>query len=546
MDRRRSFFAGIVCGLCLPLAAFVGCSSRESNVERGNREQILHRGFGPDLADLDPHLATGTGDHSVLSALFEGLIAEDPVDLHPVPGVAERWETSADGLTYLFYLRANAKWSNGDPVTANDFLASWRRALTPSLQADNANLLYAVEGAEAYHKGKLTDFSQVGFAAPNARTVRITLERPTPYFLTLLQHWIWWPVPLSTIEQTGSATTRGNRWARPGTLVGNGPFTLKEWRPGQRIVVEKSATYWDAVTVRLTAIYFYAIDDVNAEERAFRAGQLHLTEALPISKIDTYRNEDRHVLRIDPYLGTYFYRINVNRPFVNATAVRRALSLAVDRATLVEKVLRGGQVPAAVFTPPGIGGYAPPAGIAFDPIAARALLAEAGFPGGKGAPILELLHNTSENHRVIAEAVQEMWRRELGIEVRLANMENKSVLDARRAGNYQLLRSNWIGDYSDPMSFLSIWRSDSGNNYTGWNNATYDRLLYEAARTSGLDDRFLLLQRAEDLLLKEAPLIPIYHYTHIFLLQPSVKNWHPTALDHHPYKHVWLEATPPN
>ncbi len=519
------------------------CSLRESAVEQGNRTKVLHRGIGPDLADLDPHLATGPGDYSVLSALFEGLIAEDPKDLSPAPGVAERWGVSEDGLTYTFHLRDNARWSNGEPVTAEDFLASWKRVLSPTLQADNASLLYPVQGAEAYHRGKTGKFDDVGFAAPNPRTVRITLERPTPYFLNLLQHWIWWPVPVAIVKKYGPVDARGNRWARPGTLVGNGPFTLKEWRAGQRIVVEKSKAYWDAANVQLNAIHFHTIDDVNTEERAFRAGQLHLTEALPLAKIDSYRMNAPDVLRIDPYLGTYFYRINVSLPFLKAVPVRRALSLAIDRSALGRSLLHGGQTPTGTFTPPGTGGYTPPAGITCDPDAARALLTEAGFPGGKNAPPIEILYNNSENHRVIAEAIQEMWRRELGIDARLHTMENKSVLNARSAGNYQILRSSWIGDYNDPMSFLAIWRSDSGNNYTHWANTTYDRLLYEATRTPDATARLQVLQRAEELLLHESPLIPLYHYTHVFLIQPSVRGWNPTILDHHPYKHVQLIET---
>ncbi|MBP8257153.1 MAG: peptide ABC transporter substrate-binding protein [Opitutaceae bacterium] len=540
MDRRtilRLLGSALGVVLCVLLPA---CSPRESAVEQGNRLKVLHRGIGPDLSDLDPQLGTGPGDYSVLSALFEGLIAEDPMDLSPAPGVAESWNVSADGLTYTFHLRSNARWSNGEPVTAGDFLASWKRALSPTLQADNASLLYPVQGAEAYHRGTTKDFQEVGFSAPDTHTVRITLERPTPYFLNLLQHWIWWPVPVAVMEKYGPVDSRGNRWARPGTLVGNGPFTLKEWRSGQRIVVEKSKTYWDAGNVQLNAIHFHTIDDVNTEERAFRAGQLHITEALPLAKIDAYRMNATEVLRIDPYLGTYFYRINVSLPFLNSVAVRRALSLAIDRTALGKSLLHGGQTPTGTFTPPGAGGYVPPVGIASDPEAARALLAEAGFPGGKGAPPIEILYNNSENHRVIAEAIQEMWRRELGIDARLHTMENKSVLAARSAGSYQVLRSAWIGDYNDPMSFLAIWRSDSGNNYTHWSNAAYDRLLYEATRTPDATARLQILQRAEELLLNESPLIPLYHYTHVFLIQPSVQGWYPTILDHHPYKHVRL------
>lgn len=540
MDRRRFSWLHGAAFVSVLLTLLAACSPRETAVEEGNRLKILHRGIGPDISNLDPQLATGPSEHSVLSALFEGLITEDPKDLSPAPGVAERWTVSPDGLTYTFQLRADARWSNGEPVTADDFLASWKRALSPTLQADNASLLFPVQGAEAYHRGTTGNFRDVGLFAPDARTVRITLERPTPHFLSMLQHWVWWPVPMATLKKSGPIDSRGNRWARPGTLVGNGPFTLKEWRTGQRIIVEKSKTYWDAANVQLNGIHFHTIDDVNAEERAFRAGQLHITEALPLAKIDSYRTHAPEFLRIDPYLGTYFYRINVSHDFLKSVDVRRALSLAIDREALAGSLLHGGQIPAGTFTPRGMAGYVPPAGITHDPGAARTLLAHAGFSGGRGAPVIELLYNNSENHRVIAEAIQEMWRRELGLETELRNMENKSVLNARSTGSYQILRSSWIADYNDPMTFLGIWRSDSGNNHTHWANPAYDRLLYEAERTPERQARNRILQRAEELLLNESPVIPLYHYTHVFLINPAVQGWHATPLDHHPYKHVRL------
>ncbi|HUJ43735.1 MAG TPA: peptide ABC transporter substrate-binding protein [Opitutaceae bacterium] len=524
--------------LCLLSSA---CVRHETNVQRGDREQVLHRGIGPELPDLDPHLATGTSEYTVLSALLEGLVSEDPVDLHPVPGVAERWEISPDGLVYTFHLRPEARWSNGEPVTAHDFIASFRRMLTPSLGADYAPMLYAVANAEAYHQGRLADFAQVGLAAPDEHTLSVTLDHPIPYFLAMLNHTAWLPVPVATIARYGPVDRRGNPWTRPGRFVGNGPFVLKAWRSNQAIVVEKSPTYWDAARVRLRAIYFHTFDSVDAEERAFRAGQLHLTEAMPPAKIDAYRRDEPQLLRIDPYLGIYFYRLNVTRPYLDEPRVRRALALAVDREAIVEHVLRGGQLPAHAFTPPGMAGYTPPAGIPTDFAAARRLLEEAGYPGGRGLPVFELLFNISESHQLIAEAIQEMWRRELGVEVRLVNQELKSTLDARRTGNYQILRSVWIGDYADPASFLGVWASNSGNNYTGWSSPDYDRLLDEAARTADPASRNSILQRAEALLLKAAPLIPIHYYTHVFLIRPSVHGWNPTLLDHHPYKYVWLE-----
>lgn len=520
---------------------FSGCWQHQSNVELGNRAQILHRGVGPEVADLDPHLGTGLSDFNILTALFEGLVTEDPVDLHPVPGVAQRWDVSPDGLTYTFYLRPEAKWSNGDPVTAQDFAASFRRILTPSLAADNAYLLYVIENAEPFNRGQLTDPARLGIQTPDTHTLRIKLEHASPHFLSLLTYTPFLPVPLSTLEKYGSTTKRGNPWARPERLVGNGPFVLKEWKIGQRMIVVQSPTYWDAATVKLKEIHFYPIDNRDAEERAFRAGQLHLTEALPTTKVDTYRSSQPNLLRVDPYLGTEYYRINVARPFLNDRKVRRALALAVNRAAIAENILRAGQQPATAFTPPNTAGYTPHAHLSYDPDAARALLAEAGYPEGKGAPPIQLLYNTSETHRAVAEAIQEMWRRELHLEVKLQNQENKMILTARRAGDYEVLRSVWTADTIDPLSFLGVFTSSSGNNYTGWSNAAYDQFLFEAARTTDASARDALLQKAEGVLLDEAPIIPIYHYTHVFLIQPSVHNWHPTLLDHHPYKYVYLE-----
>jgi oligopeptide transport system substrate-binding protein len=455
--------------------------------------------------------------------------------------VAERWDISADGLSYTFYLRGNAKWSNGDPVTANDFIGSWRRILTPSLGSDYANLFFVIEGAQAFNKG-LAGFEQVGLSAPDPRTLHVKLEHPSAYFLSLLTHMAWLPVHLGTIEKSGPVHDRNNRWAVPGTFVGNGPFNLTAWREGQEIVVEKSPTYWDSATVRLQGIHFHAIDSLDVEERAFRARQLHITEAMPPSKVDAYRRDSPQFLRTDPLLGTYFYRLNTTRPFLNDVRIRRALALGVDRKAIVEKILRAGQLPAHTLTPPGTAGYTATASIPTDFAAARQLLIDAGYPGGKGLPPFELLFNTSESHRLVAEAIQEMWRRELGVEVRLANQELKGTLEARRTGNYQIMRAVWMADFIDPATFLEIWRGDSGNNYTGWKNQDYDALLFTAARETDPTKRMRLFQSAEALLLAEAPMIPIYHYTHVFLIQPSVKGWNSTLLDHHPYKHVWLDA----
>jgi oligopeptide transport system substrate-binding protein len=519
--------------------ALTGCSRGGTNVSAGDRDQVLHRGIAVDLTDLDPLFFTDTTYYTVLSSLLEGLVSEDAVDLHPVPGAAERWDVSPDGLTYTFYLRPDARWSNGEPLTAQDFIGSWHRTLTPALGATNASLLYVIQGAEAFNRGD-GNFSQVGLHAPDSRTLTVTLEHPAPWFLSVLSSPAFMPVPLATLSKYGSVTQRGNSWATPGRWVGNGPFVLKAWDRGQQIVVVKSPTYWDAARVRLREIHFHTFDSDDSEERAFRSGQLHVTEALPAGKIDAYRKDAPNLLRIDPLLGTLFLRINVRRPGLEDPRIRQALAFAIDRAVIVDKVLRGGQDPAFSFTPRGLGGYEA------DPVqrlqldeAAR-LLADSGHPGGAGLPVFDLLYVDFDSYREVVEAVQEMWRRDLGVQVRLVNEELKSTEEARRTGAYDLLLSSWIADYAEPSAFLDILRGDSGNNFTGWSSPDYDALLFTSARTADPATRNGLYGKAERILLGEAPIIPLYHYTHVFLIQPSVRGWNSTLLDHHPYKEVWL------
>ena len=493
------------------------------------------------MQDLDPHIVNGVSSFNVLSALLEGLVAEDPHDLHPVPGVAETWEISPDEKVYTFHLRRNARWSNGEPVLAGDFIDSYHRILSPALGSDVAYMLYPVANAEAFNTGKITDFSQVGFRKLDDWTLEITLASSTPYFLSLLSHYSWFPVHLPTIQKYGPAFERGSRWTRPGRFVGNGPFTLEEWRLNDRIRVQKSATYWDANTVSLNAIVFHTIDSNDVEERAFRSGQLHVTDSIPVNRIDRYRREHPELLRVDPYLGTYFFRVNVTKPALNNRLVRRALAMAIDRRAIVENVWRGGQLPAGCFTPPNTAGYTCEASIPYDTDGARKLLAEAGYPEARGLPPIEILFNSSENHKLTAEAIQQMWRKELKVNSALVNQEEKVYFDSRRQMNYQIIRSTWIGDYNDPNSFLNIWTTGGGNNQTGWSNAEYDRLIAEAEKTAEQAARYAAFQKAEAILLDQAPILPVYFYTHGFLLRPSVKGWFPTILDHHPYKHVHLE-----
>lgn len=522
------------------LFAFTGCGKRETTVELGNREGILHLSIGSEPSDLDPQTVTGTGDAKIIQALFEPLVSYETGTLAPVPALAERWEISADGLTYTFHLRHDAKWSNGDPVTAQDCVDSWRRILTPSLAADYAYFLYLLRGAEDFNKGRSADFSNVGAVARDARTLVVTLTHPAPYFLQILLNSPWRPIHLRSIAAVGDPYNRSTKWTLPGALVSSGPFVLKEWSLNRRVIVEKSPTYYDRAKVSLNALHFYPIDNIDAEERAFRAGQLHMTWALPLSKVVPLQREKSPALRIDPFLETYFFRLNVRKAPLDDVRIRRALSLAIDRDAIATKILPGGRQPAPTFVSPLLVGYTPPARKAYDPEAARRLLAEAGHAKGAGLPPIEILYNNSEILRLVGEAIQQMWSRELGIEVRLSNQEKKVVFANRRAGDYQVLLGSWTADYLDATTFLDMWLSDSGNNHTGWKSPAYDALAARALTIADPNARAAVLAEAETLVLDAAPIIPIYFNTHVYLLNPSVQGWQPTPMDHTDYRYVSL------
>jgi oligopeptide transport system substrate-binding protein len=520
-----------------------GCSRPESRVDIGNREQILHVGNASEPEDLDPQIVTGVPEHRLLMSLFEGLVVEDPHDLHPVPGVAERWDISPDGRVYTFHLRKNARWSNGDPVTARDFLNSYKRVLTPALAARYAYMFFVVKNAEPFNQGKITDFNEVGFKAPDDYTFVITLENPTSYFLSLMLHTSWYPVHLPTVEKHGDPFRRGNRWTRPGNHVGNGSFMLADWRVNEVIRVRPNPYHWDAGRVRLKEIRFYPIESDQTEERAFRLGQLHVSYVVPLTKIDSYKRTNPHLLRIEPYLGSYFYRINTTKPPLNDKRVRKALVLAIDRESIVKNVTRGGQLPATHFTPPSTAGYTARARIHTDVAEAKKLLAQAGFPDGRGFPKLELLYNTLEAHRDVAQAIQQMWNKNLGINIGLVNQEWKVYLDAQRQMNYDICRAGWIGDYPDPNTFLDLWLTNGGQNETGWSHAEYDKLIKQAGAATSQEERYEFFQKAEAILLDELPIVPIYFYTRVYLKHPALQGWHPNILDYHPYKFVYLDPS---
>ena len=524
-------------GVCGP-----GCTKRGTAVETGNREQILHLGNLSEPTDLDPHIISSQQDFHIVMAFFEGLLQYDPKTSEPIPAVAERWEVAADNLTWTFHLRSTAKWSNGDPVQAHDFVFAYQRMLMPALGAEYASMLHALKNGKAFHTGKITDPNAIGVRAADDYTLVLTLEHPVPYLPTMICHSAWYPLHRATVETFGRIDQRGSPWTRAGNLVGNGYFTLTEWKRNQFIRGTKSQTYWDRDHVKLNEVYFYPIESADAEERSFRSGQLHVTSTIPTSKVAVYKAEQSPFLDPTVLLATYVFRFNVNVPPLNDARVRRALAMAIDREAIARDVVRGGQLPAGNFCPPNVAGFTATAHLKTDLAAAKALLAAAGFPQGRGFPKLELLFNTNEGHRQIAEAVQQMWRTNLGLDIGLYNQEAKVWNDSMRTLNYQIARFAWVGDYLDPSTFLDIMTSDNGNNQTGWKNAEYDRLIAEARETSDTAKRYELYQRCEQILVEECPLAPVYFYARNNLRRPEVKGWYGNLLDHHSLKGVHLDA----
>ncbi len=514
-----------------------GCAKQHTGESKGN---VLHLGNGTEPSDLDPQTVTGRPESTVIRTLIEGLVTPDPRTLEARPGQAESWDVSEDGRVYTFHLRPDARWSNGDPVTASHFVESWQRILTPSLGSEYAYMLYPVVGAEAYHKGELEDFGRTGFAALDERTVRITLNNPTSYFLSLLQHYSWHPIHPPTVARFDGMTRKGSAWTRPENYVGNGPFVLKEWIPNQHIEVVPSPTYWGRDQVRLGGVRFYPIDSYDTEERMFRTGQLDVTYSLPLSKIDHYRDNRQDVFRLDDFMGSAYFRLNVNRPQLQDERVRRALGLAIDRHGLAYEVQRGVKFPAYSFCPK-MPGYTPPKTFTDDVAAAKQLLAEAGFPDGKGLPRIEILYPTSDTGRIVCEALQAMWRSNLGIDVQLYNQEWKVYLDTMNEQNYDVAWSAWIADYVDPLSFLDMMVTEGGNNRTGWSSPRYDALLESALATTDAAQRQAIFTEMEEIIGREVPVIPLYTYTKYYAIDPAVKGWHPTLLDIHPLQDVWLE-----
>ena len=528
--------------LLLSALVFGGCAKREpQRVPHANEaSQILRLSQRNEPGDLDPAIATLPDDFAVLRALSEGLLIPG-ANGDPQPGVATRFDVSPDGLTYTFHLRSNARWSNGDALTASHFIASYRRALTPATAAPKANVFYPVKNAREFVTGALTDFSAVGFRAVDARTLVITLALPTPRFPFYVASGPWLPVPTQVVEK------HGRNWTRQENFVGNGPFILAEWRQDQRIVVKKNPLWHGASGVRLTEIHFVRFDGADSEDRAYRAGQIDATMAVPTSKVELYAQERPAELRRAPMIETRYFSFNTQRQPLGDERVRRALSFALDRNKIAERVLRGGQRAATRLLPPPIhelGNVHATLGLletehAHNPEAARALLSAAGL-SGKDFPRMELTA-WSPSQVPVLEAAQQMWRQELGIDFSIAIREARVHFSALTAGDYDIAFVTAIPDVADAAQLLGDFVSNAPENYPHWSHRGFDDTFSRALSLSEPKPRAAALLAAEQQLLKSAPVTPVYFNTKIWMMSPRVRGWQEDGLWTRCYQNVYLD-----
>lgn len=507
---------------------------------------------GGEVSTLDPHAARGVPEGRVLRCLYEGLVTRAPGTLAPAPGVAASWEVAEDGREYVFHLRPDARWSNGDALLAEDFVWSFLRVLDPETAAPFAYELYAIEGALEFALGRdgtgrerTRDASAVGLAARDERTLVVRLARPVAYFLDLLALPTFFPVHRASVEalQAADPALWQTRWSRPGVLVTNGPFVLALRRPNDRLRFARNPHYWGRDEVAFDTIDALALAHWGTALNLYLSGEVDWIDGmLPAAVVPQLRGREDFLRR--PYLGTYFLRVNTTKPPLDDARVRRALALTIPRASICDSVLQAGQAPCTTIVPwGGIGDYVSPRSFEEDINVAQALLREAGFgAGGRKFPPIALHYNTSESHRDIAEVVAAAWTQELGLEVKLENQEWKVYLDSQAQLDYDISRSSWIADYADPIGFLKIFTTGNENNRTGWSSAAFDALITAAEGARPGSERNARMAEAESVLLEELPVLPIYSYVTQNLVNARLGGFESNALNEHsPRDWYWMD-----
>ncbi len=593
----------VICGLFLFAAIITACWIPNENDPFFGKttppsKDVLRYISGPEPESLDPQVGTGQVEQRIYLALFEGLVEYHPQTLEPIPAIAERWETNADSTEFIFYLRRDAKWSNGEPITARDFVYTMRRGLDPRLASRSAGQAFYIKNAKAFNEGasfvqnaedgeflidkesatqpRLTvpesekekaallkakpelqaiiegknlvpvKAEDIGVEAVNDYTVRIVLSQPVPFFVKILPHNFFRFVPEKAIEQFD------RKWTQPGNIVSSGAFRLKKWNPYDEIAVEKNLNYWDAGNVKLKEIYFYPVEEQATVMNLYKAGAVDATYNRSVPRSWLFMMQKKRDYQDAFEASVEYYIINTTKPPMNDVRVRRAFALAIDKKILTAQ--RRNSKPLSSLIPPGIFfGYPSPAPPEFNPELAKKLLAEAGYADADGNydankfPLEEvaITYNTSDGNRFFAEIIQSQWKQNLGLTVPLKNMETKTFFSLTTKLEYKgFARFGYAADYIDPYSLLGVFATAEGDNGTGWSNESYAKMLDTANQTLDASERNRLLSEAESLLMSEQPIIPLTTTSTNWLKKPYVKGMYPNALTLHAWKFVYLERDP--
>lgn len=470
---------------------------------------------------LDWSLATDNVSITVLQNLMEGLAQYDS-KLQPKAALAESWKVSTDGKTYTYKIRKDVKWSDGTPLTAQHFVDSWERVLNPKTASEYSYFLFDVVGAQDYNEGKLKDSSKLGFKATDAHTFVVTLNKKAAYFANIPTFTVTFPIRKDLIEKFG------NKWTEPGNLQVVGPFQLSEWKHDSKLVLTANNNYYGTKT-KLEKINAYIVNEDTTAINMFESGKLQYVSRLPALEIERLKTNPAY--RNAPFLRGYYYGFNIEKAPFNDVRVRRAFSLAVDRQQIVS-LLKGGQIPATSWVPKGMLGYEPNIGLKLDIQKAKKLLAEAGYPEGKGFPAVTFMFDTRDDNKVIAERLQAMWKQNLGVDLRAQNEDWKVYLNRMKSDTPSMYRMGWGADYPDPDNFLNLFTSYSGNNYTKWKNKDYDSLIEKAAAEPSTTKRLAYYKKAQKLLTEDdAVIIPLFVDALNVLVSPTVKGLSLNAMD---------------
>ena len=527
--RRALCFSGFAFLLLGAFCVLAGCRRAEPRADL-----VIINNAEP--GSLDPAMGTGYEELRIILGLWEGLMRVDPRTAQPIPGLAERYDVSPDGLVYTFHLRTNAVWSTGEPITARDVEYSWLRVLAKATGSEYVGQLFYLKNAEPWYNGTIKDRSQLGLHVIDDHTLRVELNHPTAFFPGLCAFQTLAVVPRWIIEK------HGDRWLRARPLPVSGPYQLEEWRVNDKVRLRKNPLYWDAKNTHCELIDLLPIGTPSTAFNLYRSGKVDIIwdkELVPPELFATLRDTpDYHGF---PYLATYFIRFNTTKKPFDDARVRRAFTMSIDRQRLVDKIIKSGEPVATHLVPPGTANYDAPAGLPYDVPQAKRLLAEAGFPDGRNFPPFEYFFDASAGgaakvHAKIGVELQEMWQSALGVKAGLRQMEKKVFLKAQSALEYDISRSSWGGDYNDPNTFLDLFLSNNGNNRTGWTNAHYDRLMQQASVLTDLKGRAALLREAETILVREeAPIAPIYFNIGFNYYHPTnVQGLWGNILDVHP------------